>query len=234
MILFAGLGNPGEKYARNRHNIGFMAVDEIARRHGFTPWREKFHGLISDGRLGAEKVLLLKPQTFMNESGQSVAAAAHFYKIPNEDVVVFHDELDLGHGIVKVKSGGGHAGHNGLRSIDAHISRDFRRVRLGIGHPGQKDLVTNWVLGNFARSDHEWLDPLLAHIADGAAELAAGKDSQFIQFLHQAGQSTKPAKAKKAEPPPPELPKGAPQKDEPTKGGALADGLKKLFGFKRD
>jgi len=227
MILFAGLGNPGEKYTRYRHNIGFMAVDEIARRHGFSPWREKFHGLISEGRLGGQKVTILKPQTFMNNSGQSVAAAMKFYKIPPGDVVIFHDELDLGHGIVKVKAGGGNAGHNGLRSLDAHVGKDYRRVRLGIGHPGHKDQVTNWVLGNFAKADHMWLDPLLAHIAEGAPQLAAGADSKFIQFLHH-GREDNPAPAKKPAAPPP------PAETEMPQTGALAAGLKKLFGLKGD
>ena len=234
MILFAGLGNPGKKYARQRHNIGFMAVDEIAHRHDFPPWREKFHGLISEGRIGTEKVILLKPQTFMNESGNSVGAAAHFYKLAPEDVIVFHDELDLGHGIVKVKTGGGHAGHNGLRSIDAHIGRNFHRVRLGIGHPGQKDRVTNWVLGDFSKIDHEWLEPLLDHIARGADKLTTDEKSQFIQYLHHAGQNISPTKAKKPKsaslPPPPQKPAEV----KPDATNALADGLKKLFGFKTD
>jgi aminoacyl-tRNA hydrolase len=153
MKLFVGLGNPGAQYARNRHNIGFMAADAIAARHGFGPWRGKFQGEIAEGRLGTEKVLMLKPGTFMNLSGDSVRAAAQFYKIPPEDIVAFHDELDLAPGRVRVKTGGGHAGHNGLRSIAAHMGPDFVRVRLGIGHPGDKRQVTAYVLGDFAKAD---------------------------------------------------------------------------------
>src|SRR5210317_1683475 len=145
MKLIVGLGNPGAKYARNRHNIGFMAVDRIASDHGFGPWKPKFQGQIAEGRLGREKVLLLKPETFMNKSGQSVGEAMRFYKLEPEDVIVIHDELDLAPGKVRVKQGGGHAGHNGLRSIHAHIGENYARVRLGIGHPGRKDLVAHYV-----------------------------------------------------------------------------------------
>jgi PTH1 family peptidyl-tRNA hydrolase len=148
MQLWVGLGNPGANYALHRHNVGFMAVDVIAQMHGFSPWTKKFQGWVSEGRIGSEKVLLLKPETFMNESGRSIRAAVDFYKLAPEDVTVFHDELDLAPMKVKVKRGGGTAGHNGLRSTDAHIGPDFRRVRLGIGHPGHKDRVHGYVLSN--------------------------------------------------------------------------------------
>ncbi|MFQ5623827.1 MAG: aminoacyl-tRNA hydrolase [Paracoccaceae bacterium] len=183
MKLFAGLGNPGAKYARQRHNIGFMAVDAIAQAHGFGPWRSKFQGEISEGRLGTEKVLLLKPQTFMNRSGQSVGEAMRFFKLGPEDVIVFHDELDLAPGKCRVRTGGGLAGHNGLRSLDAHIGNQFTRVRLGIGHPGHKDRVSPHVLGDFAKADAEWLGDLLRGIADGAPALAAGDAARFMNAV---------------------------------------------------
>lgn len=179
MKLFVGLGNPGQQYAGNRHNIGYMAVDAIAAAHGFPAWRARFQGLTSEGRLGPEKVLLLKPGTYMNLSGDSVGAAARFYKLAPADIVVFHDELDLAPGRVRVKVGGGTAGHNGLRSIAAHLGPDFVRVRLGIGHPGDKRLVTPHVLGNFAKADQDWLAPLLDAIAAAAPDLAAGDTAGF-------------------------------------------------------
>ncbi len=179
MQLFAGLGNPGPKYAGNRHNVGFMAVDRIAGAHGFAPWRSRFRGLAAEGRLGAERVLLLKPETFMNLSGEAVAAALGFYKLGPDALTVFHDELDLDPGRLRVKTGGGHAGHNGLRSIAARLGPDFRRVRIGIGHPGRKELVSPYVLHDFARADAAWLDPLLDGIAEGAPALAAGDTGRF-------------------------------------------------------
>lgn len=179
MKLFVGLGNPGQQYAGNRHNIGYMAVGAIAAAHGFPAWRARFQGLTSEGRLGPEKVLLLKPGTYMNLSGDSVGAAARFYKLAPADIVVFHDELDLAPGRVRVKVGGGTAGHNGLRSIAAHLGPDFVRVRLGIGHPGDKRLVTPHVLGNFAKADQDWLAPLLDAIAAAAPDLAAGDTAGF-------------------------------------------------------
>ena len=179
MQLFVGLGNPGAKHARNRHNVGFMAVDRIAADHGFSPWRSKFQGLVAEGRLGGDKVLLLKPQTYMNLSGQSVGEAVRFYKLAPSDVTVFHDELDLAPGKLRLKQGGGHAGHNGLRSIHAHVGPDYRRVRIGIGHPGRKEMVSRWVLQDFARADADWLDSLLAGISDGADALARGDGSRF-------------------------------------------------------
>jgi peptidyl-tRNA hydrolase, PTH1 family len=174
MKLFVGLGNPGAKYAGNRHNIGFMALERIARAHGFGPWRDKFQGQISEGNLGGAKVLMLKPATFMNLSGQSVQAAIEFYKLSPAELVVFHDELDLEPGKMRVKQGGGAAGHNGLRSIIQHLGPDYARVRLGIGHPGHKDRVSPFVLSDFAKADQDWLDRLLDGLADGAPALATG------------------------------------------------------------
>lgn len=179
MKLFVGLGNPGAKYAANRHNIGFMAVDRIAADHGFGPWKSAFKALVAEGRLGREKVLLLKPQTFMNLSGEAVQAAAAFYKIPPEDITVFHDELDLAPGKLRLKQGGGHAGHNGLRSIHGHLGEAYGRVRLGIGHPGHKDRVAAYVLNDFAKADQDWLDDLLRGISDGAVALAEGDGARF-------------------------------------------------------
>jgi PTH1 family peptidyl-tRNA hydrolase len=181
--LWVGLGNPGAKYAGNRHNIGFMAVDRIAADHGFTPWRKAFLGLVAEGRLGAEKVALLKPETFMNLSGQSVQAAVAFWKLPLADLTVFHDELDLAPGKMRLKQGGGHAGHNGLRSIHSHLGDDYARVRLGIGHPGHKDAVAAYVLHDFAKADAEWLEDLLHGISDGAEALAAGDGQKFMNAV---------------------------------------------------
>ena len=179
MRLFVGLGNPGSKYAHNRHNIGFMALDRIASDHGFAPWRGKFQGSVSEGRLGSEKVVLLKPETFMNLSGQSAGAAMRFYKLEPGDVTVFHDELDLAPGKVRVKVGGGHAGHNGLRSIHQHIGPEYERVRMGIGHPGHKDRVSGYVLSDFAKAEADWLDDVLRGCSDGAAALAGGDPARF-------------------------------------------------------
>jgi len=186
MLLFVGLGNPGEKYARNRHNIGFMAVDAIAKRHGFPPWRRRFQGVAAEAPLGGERVQLLLPGTFMNESGRAVAEAMHFYKLPLSDVVVFHDELDLPPGKVRVKAGGGVAGHNGLRSITAHVGNDYRRVRIGIGHPGVKEMVYGYVLNDFAKSESGWVETLVDIVADNADLLARGQDSSFQNKVHLA------------------------------------------------
>ena len=186
MRLIVGLGNPGEKYAHNRHNIGFMAADEIVRRHGFSPWRAKFQGELSEGSIGTEKVLVIKPQTFMNESGRSVAEIAKFYKIDTSDVIVLHDELDLAPGKVRIKHGGGHAGHNGLRSLHGLIGEGYGRIRLGIGHPGDKDRVTGHVLNDFAKSDAKWLEPLLVEVADSIDLLFAGKDADFMTNIARA------------------------------------------------
>ncbi len=194
MQLFVGLGNPGAKYEKNRHNIGFMVLDEIARDHGFTPWKSQFQGQVSSGNLGGEKVLLLKPATFMNLSGQSVGEAMRFYKMTPEDVTVFHDELDLAPAKVRVKQSGGHAGHNGLRSIHQHIGEHYRRVRLGIGHPGHKDRVSGYVLSDFAKSEAGWLDDVTRGCADGAAELAKGDSARF---LNAVSLRTAPARSSK-------------------------------------
>ena len=183
MKLFVGLGNPGAKYAANRHNIGFMAVERIAADHGFGPWKRAHQGLVSEGRLGAEKVVLLKPETFMNLSGQSVRAAVDFWKLTPDDIVVFHDELDLTPGKCRIKQGGGHAGHNGLRSIHGHLGEAYGRVRLGIGHPGHKDAVSHYVLHDFAKADQDWLDDLLRGISDGAPALAAGDGARFLNAV---------------------------------------------------
>jgi peptidyl-tRNA hydrolase, PTH1 family len=186
MLLFVGLGNPGARYAGNRHNIGFMLVDAIAKRYGIVPWRRRFQGVAAEGPIGAERVQLLLPGTFMNESGRSVAEAAHFYKLGLPDIVVFHDELDLPPAKVRVKIGGGVAGHNGLRSISAHIGNDYRRVRIGIGHPGDKNLVEPYVLSDFAKSDRPWVGALTELFADNAELLARGEDSSFQNKIHLA------------------------------------------------
>src|SRR5215813_11748976 len=189
MLLFVGLGNPGAKYTRNRHNIGFMAVDEIARRHGFAPWRRRFQGETSEGLLGHEKVVLLKPTTYMNESGRAVQEAQNFFKLSAGDVTVFQDELELPAAKVRVKVGGGIAGHNGLRSISAHIGNEYRRVRLGIGHPGQKELVQPYVLSDFFKDERPWVEALCGVIAENAELLGRGQDSSFQNKVHLAMQA---------------------------------------------
>lgn len=180
MQLWTGLGNPGPQYAMHRHNIGFMAVDAIAEVHGFAAPRRAFQGWVQEGRIGSEKILLLKPGTYMNESGRAVGEAMRFYKLTPADVTVFHDELDLAPFKLKVKTGGGHAGHNGLRSTDAHIGAEFRRIRLGIGHPGHKDRVTPYVLGNFAKAELDDLTDLLGAVAAESPWLAANDDVRFM------------------------------------------------------
>jgi PTH1 family peptidyl-tRNA hydrolase len=181
MLLWIGLGNPEPGMARNRHNIGFMAIDTIAIRHGFAPWRQRFKGLLSEGSIAGEKVLALKPQTYMNESGASVQQAASFYKLPPEAITAFHDELDLVPGKVRVKRGGGAAGHNGLRSMDRILgTQDYWRVRLGIGHPGVKERVLGHVLGDFVKGDRDWLLPLLDAVAEAAPLLVQGRPEEFM------------------------------------------------------
>ncbi|MEK9752790.1 MAG: aminoacyl-tRNA hydrolase [Rhodospirillaceae bacterium] len=192
MLLVVGLGNPGSDYADNRHNIGFMAVDAIQRAHGFSSYRAKFHGQLADGTVGDEKVLLLKPETYMNESGRAVQAAITFYKIEPKDVIVFHDELDLAGGKVRIKRGGGHAGHNGLRSIHAHVGHAYARVRLGIGHPGDKDRVVGHVLKDFSKAEKAWLDPLLDALAKNFPRLVKGDDGGFMSRVAAALQPPKP------------------------------------------
>ncbi|MGE0765530.1 MAG: aminoacyl-tRNA hydrolase [Hyphomicrobiaceae bacterium] len=180
MKLFVGLGNPGAKYARNRHNVGFMAVERIAAEHGAGPWRKKFHGQVCEAVIAGEKILLLKPDTYMNESGRAVGEAARFLKVPIGDLVVLYDEIDLAPGKLKVKVGGGNAGHNGLRSISAHLDNDYVRVRIGVGHPGHKDLVANYVLNDFAKADQAWLEPLLDAIAKSTSRLVTGNTERFL------------------------------------------------------
>jgi PTH1 family peptidyl-tRNA hydrolase len=189
MLLIVGLGNPGSGYAGNRHNIGFMAVDAIAKRHGIGPWRRRFQGVSAEGPLAGERVLLLLPGTYMNESGRAVAEAVSFYKLGVSDIVVFHDEIDLAPGKVRVKTGGGSAGHNGLRSISSHVGNDYRRVRIGVGHPGAKELVQMHVLNDFAKSERAWVEALCDVMADNAALLAKREDAAFQNKVHLAMQA---------------------------------------------
>ncbi|RUO99492.1 aminoacyl-tRNA hydrolase [Hyphomicrobium sp.] len=240
MKLFVGLGNPGEKYRANRHNVGFMALDRIADRFGFGPWRKKFQGLISEGSIGDERVTLLKPETYMNESGRAVGEAMRFLKIPLADIYVFHDELDLAPGKVKVKAGGGNAGHNGLRSISAHIENDYKRVRLGIGHPGSKDAVVYYVLNDFAKSDREWLPPLLDAVADAAPYLAKGDDARFLSDIARVTldePETPPRKSGRSSGDQPKAPKASgphPAGERASKRqSALAENLKKWLSSRK-
>ncbi|MBZ0218422.1 MAG: aminoacyl-tRNA hydrolase [Fimbriimonadaceae bacterium] len=186
MMIFVGLGNPGPRYERNRHNIGFMAIDAIHQRQGFEPWRDRFQAQVSEGRLGNKKCLLMKPMTFMNESGRSVQAAVQFYKLQPDQIYVFHDELDLPPGKLRTKSGGGAAGNNGLRSIIAHIGPHFGRIRIGIGHPGNKNAVQHYVLHDFAKADDDWIEPMKQAIAEHIALLAKGEESTFMNKIHLA------------------------------------------------
>jgi len=189
MFLFVGLGNPGAKYQSNRHNIGFMVVDEIARRHGFAPWRRRFQGETAEGTLERERVILLKPLTYMNDSGQAVQEASNFFKLAPGEITVFHDEIELPPAKLRVKVGGGIAGHNGLRSISAHVGNDYRRVRLGVGHPGIKELVHGHVLNDFAKDERPWVGALRDAIADNAGLLVTGRDSTFQNKVHLAMQA---------------------------------------------
>jgi len=186
MLLLVGLGNPGARYVGNRHNVGFMTLQAIAERHGIGPWRRRFQGVACEGALGAERVLLLLPGTYMNESGRAVAEAAQFYKLAPGDVTVFHDEIELPPAKVRVKVGGGIAGHNGLRSITAHIGNDYRRVRIGVGHPGAKDLVEHYVLSDFAKGERAWVGALIAILADNVELLVRGEDASFQNKVHLA------------------------------------------------
>jgi len=186
MLLLVGLGNPGARYVGNRHNIGFMTLEAIAKRHGIGPWRRRFAGVACEGPIGGERVLLLLPGTFMNESGRAVAEAAQFYKLAAGDITVFHDEIELPPGKVRVKVGGGIAGHNGLRSITAHVGNDYRRVRIGVGHPGAKDLVEHYVLSDFAKSERGWVEALIDILADNADLLVRGQDASFQNKVHLA------------------------------------------------
>jgi PTH1 family peptidyl-tRNA hydrolase len=238
MLLFAGLGNPGAKYANNRHNVGFMAADAIARRHSFAPWSKKFQAEIAEGKIGGEKVLLIKPQTFMNLSGQSVGEAMSFYKVEPSAVTVFYDEIELPAGKVRVKVGGGSAGHNGIRSLDQHIGKHYRRVRIGVGHPGVKEMVHGHVLGDFAKSDREWLEVLLDAIAGNAELVAKGDENGFMNKITLALRE-KLQPTGEDDRPPPKQPKAqshirqarqqAPAVKVP-ESGPMAAMLKKLFG----
>jgi peptidyl-tRNA hydrolase, PTH1 family len=236
MKLFVGLGNPGQEFAFNRHNVGFMAVDAIAAAHDFPSWRKRFSGVAAEGRLGREPVLLFKPQTFMNESGRAVGEAARFYKLDLGDVMVFHDELDLAPGKVRVKTGGGVAGHNGLKSLRAHIGNDYVRVRIGIGHPGRKDQVTRYVLHDFAKTDYGWLEPLLGAIAENAPYLVEGANDKFQSRVAHAVQAEAGSAAEEEKPAPRAKPqsrrkeKASAAKDEKPAEGTLAARLRRWFG----
>jgi peptidyl-tRNA hydrolase, PTH1 family len=202
MKLLVGLGNPGVKFAFNRHNVGYMAVDAIHAAYAFGPWRKRFHGLLAEGQLGGEKCLLLKPETYMNESGRSVGEAVRFFKLPLRDVIVFHDELDLAPEKLRVKSGGGGAGHNGLKSLSAHIGNDYVRVRIGIGHPGAKELVQPHVMNDFSKADRAWLEPLLGAIVEAAPFLAEGGNDKFQTKVSHLVLSGEAGAAPDAAPPP--------------------------------
>ncbi|WP_075997020.1 aminoacyl-tRNA hydrolase [Salaquimonas pukyongi] len=232
MRMLVGLGNPGDKYAGNRHNIGFMAADEIHRRHSFSPWRKKFRAEVADGELAGKKVLLVKPLTMMNLSGESVGEAMRFYKLAPGDITVFYDELDLAPGKVRVKTGGGSGGHNGIKSIDAHCGKDYARVRLGIGHPGDKARVTGHVLGDFSKADLKWLDPLLEAIGENAHLLVSGEHSTFMNRVAQPANGEKASGSnatKKAGSHIHQARTTRPRVELPQKG-PMADMLKKLFG----
>ncbi|MCW5713495.1 MAG: aminoacyl-tRNA hydrolase [Bauldia sp.] len=239
MLLIVGLGNPGREYEKTRHNVGWMAVDVIHARHRFGPWKKRFQAETSDGMLGGEKALLMKPLTYMNESGRAVGEAARFLKIEPKDIVAIHDELDLPAGKTRIKSGGGGAGHNGIRSLTGHLGPDYRRLRIGIGHPGHRELVHSYVLHDFAKADTAWLVPLLDAIADNAEMLALGNDAGFATRIHLAtnppaeqtekAKATKPAPGKDASAAPPMEAKPAaatPPAEEKT--GPFAR-LKRLF-----
>lgn len=200
MKLIVGLGNPGQKYERNRHNVGFLAVDRIAEKFGCAPFRRRFQGVVAEGRIGDERVMILKPHTYMNEAGRSVGEAVRFLKIEEEDIIVVYDEIDLAPGKLKAKVGGGNAGHNGLRSISAHIGNGYARVRIGVGHPGHKELVAGYVLHDFAKADYEWLDPLLDAIASGAEPLAKGDLARFTaEVARLTGAGPDPEKERASE-----------------------------------
>lgn len=236
MLLIVGLGNPGAKHAGQRHNVGFMAVDAIHRRHGFGSWRRRFQSQTAEGDLAGEKCLLIKPQTFMNASGRAVGEAARFYKVAPSNILIIHDEVDLPPGKIRMKIGGGVAGHNGLKSIGSAIGHDFRRLRIGVGHPGARDRVPSYVLHDFAKADGEWLHPLLDAIADQAPLLAEGKDSTFANRLHEAtapkngkkAKSDKSTREQSEEPTRAETP--APNPAPERADGPLARGLRRLFG----
>jgi PTH1 family peptidyl-tRNA hydrolase len=243
MLIIAGLGNPGGKYAGNRHNVGFMAVDAIHRRHSFSPWSKKFRAEIAEGEIAGEKVLLIKPQTFMNLSGESVGEAMRFYKLQPADLVAIYDELDLPPGKARLKTGGGNGGHNGIKSLDAHCGREYRRLRLGIGHPGVKEMVQNHVLSDFAKADKAWLEPLLDTLADNADMLVRNEDSQLMNKIALAlGDKAEEEKPRKENKNTEKKPAGqshihqARNHNQPKllTSGPMADMLKKMFGNKGD
>lgn len=214
MKLWVGLGNPGAQYAGNRHNIGFMAVDRIHDDHGFAPWRARFNGEVSEGRIGSDRVILLKPTTYMNDSGRSVRAAADFFKIPVGDIIVFHDELDIAPGKCRIKHGGGHAGHNGLRSISQHMGDTYDRIRLGVGHPGDKNMVSNFVLGDFSKADRNgWLEDVLRGMSDGAPALAGGAQDRFLNAVSMRVAPPRPSTGTQPERAPKPQPAPAPPED---------------------
>jgi PTH1 family peptidyl-tRNA hydrolase len=237
MKLFVGLGNPGAQYARHRHNVGFVALDKIVDAHNLGSWRKRFQGETAEGTLGGERVVLLKPTTYMNDSGRSVGEAARFLKIDNADIYVFHDEIDLAPGKLKVKAGGGNAGHNGLRSVTAHMGNDYHRVRIGVGHPGAKDAVAHYVLRDFAKVEYAWLDPLLDAMAEAAPFLAKGDSARF---LSQVALKTRGDDASEEREPPRPKPERAPRNPHPAgervskRAGALAENLKKWLAGRGD
>jgi peptidyl-tRNA hydrolase, PTH1 family len=233
MKLIVGLGNPGEKYARNRHNVGFMALQTIAKEHGFPAFKRRFSGVASEGEIAGEKCLLLMPTTYMNDSGRSVGEAARFLKLKTADIIVVHDEIDLAPAKLKVKTGGGVAGHNGLRSISQHLDNDYVRVRIGVGHPGSKDAVHHYVLGDFHKAEYAaWLDPMLAAMAKAAGHLVAGHGDKFMSEVALLTQPDDERKAKRASAPEPGAPKPDPVKKHPAgesqskRAGAMAENLK--------
>jgi PTH1 family peptidyl-tRNA hydrolase len=246
MKLFVGLGNPGSSYARHRHNVGFMALDRIADRHGLGPWKKRFHGEVCDGHIGGRRVMLIKPQTYMNDSGQAIGEAQRYLKIADGDIYVFHDEIDLAPAKLKVKRGGGNAGHNGLRSISAHIGNEYGRVRIGVGHPGSRDLVSSYVLHDFAKADRDWLEPMLDAMADAAGRLAAGDEARFLTDVARKLQPPK-QDSKETDQTGDPLPNAAPKdpasrpvtmahpagERQSKRGSALAENLKKWLQGRR-
>jgi PTH1 family peptidyl-tRNA hydrolase len=251
MKLLVGLGNPGKGHARHRHNVGFMALERIAARHGFGPWKKRYHGLVTEGPIGGRRVMLMMPQTYMNDSGQAVGEAQRYLKIPEADIYVFHDEIDLAPAKLKVKAGGGNAGHNGLRSISAHVGNEYTRVRIGVGHPGSREAVTGYVLHDFSKDDQAWLEPMLDAIAEAAGRLAAGEDARFLTDVTRRLQGARASSADKAAAPSPAAdapatrapasqrladapakPAAAPQPAgpapaQPRRGGSMAENLKR-------
>jgi PTH1 family peptidyl-tRNA hydrolase len=236
MLILAGLGNPGPKYAGNRHNVGFMAADRIHDRHRFPSWRKNFQSEVAEGSIAGERVLLMKPQTYMNESGRAIGEAVRFLKLAPADVVVLHDELDLPAGKLRVKAGGGHGGHNGLRSVSSHITDGYRRIRLGIGHPGVKELVHGYVLSDFAKADREWLEPFLDAVAGSIDDLVKGNDTGFANRVHlltnpKPARPAKPASAGPAVAPAVPAEASAPAAETPS--NSMADMLRSLLAGKR-